>query len=206
MSPKFVDKEQRKREIALIALDLFAEKGLESTSISEVAKQAGIGKGTVYEYFESKEELIFSAFMAWIDQMMGPELEELLLSIEDPEERLHKLVQGMMEAFISDERVVKITLLMFQMMLKDESLLQNGQFYRIFRGIRKILTDILLEGIAQGKFRPEIARDAEKITINLFAYLDGIAFHYFLNKNEIDLMEQVDFYLDRLFEYIRISM
>ena len=205
MSPKFVDKEQRKKEIALIALDLFAEKGFESTSISEVAQNAGIGKGTVYEYFKSKEELIFSAFMAWLEQMMGQELEELLLSIEDPKERLRKLIQVMMETFISDERVVKITLLMFQMMLKDESLLQSEQFYRIFRSMRKIFTDILLEGISQGIFRPEITRDAEKITINLFAYLDGIAFHYFLNKNEFGLMEQVNFYLDRLMKDLRIS-
>ena len=64
MSPKLVDKEQRKQEIALVALDLFAEKGIEAASISEVAKAAGIGKGTVYEYFASKEELIVSAFMA----------------------------------------------------------------------------------------------------------------------------------------------
>ena len=47
MSPKRIDKEERKKQIALGALDLFAEKGLEGTSISEVAKQAGIGKGGI---------------------------------------------------------------------------------------------------------------------------------------------------------------
>lgn len=205
MSPKLIDKKQRKKEIALAALDLFAEKGLDATSISEVAQQAGIGKGTVYEYFSSKEELILAAFITWIEGMMGPELEEMLLSIDDPEQRLRLLVQGMMEAFINDERVVKLTLIMFQMMFDNDALLQNKQVSKMFRGLRKFLSDILLEGIAQGVFKPEIARDIEKITINLFAYLDGIAFHYFLNQDEFDLMDQVNFYLDRLMEDLRIS-
>lgn len=201
MSAKVIDKEQRKREIALVALDLFAEQGFETTSISSVAKAAGIGKGTVYEYFSSKEELISNAFMAWLDSMMGEELEELLLNIKNPEERLRKCVQTMMEPFISDERTVKLTLAMFQMMLKDDTFFsEQPQVVKIFQAMRKLFVDILLEGVSQGVFKPEIARDAEKIAINLFAYLDGIAVHYFLNKDEIDLMPQVNFYLDHLVE------
>ncbi len=204
MSPKLVDKEQRKKEIALVALDLFAEKGFETASISSVAKAAGIGKGTVYEYFSSKADLIFSAFMTWIENMMGRELEELLLSIEDPEERLRKCVQAIMEPFISDERTVKITLAFFQMMLKDDKFFsQYPQVAKIFQAMRKLFVDILLEGISQGVFKPETARHATKIAINLFAYLDGIAFHYFLNKTEIDLMPQIEFYLDQLIESLR---
>lgn len=203
MSPKLIDKEERKKQIALAALDLFAEKGFETTSISEVAKAAGIGKGTVYEYFSSKEELILAAFMAWVEQMMGTEVEEMLLSVDDPEQRLRLLVQGMMEAFISDERVIKLTVLMFQLMLNDMTLLENEQVNKMFRGLRKFLYDILLEGIARGVFKPESARDIKRITINLFAYLDGIAFHYFMNKNEFELMDQVNFYLDRLLNDLR---
>ena len=62
---------------------------------------------------------------------------------------------------------------------------------------------MLLEGVAQGAFKPEIARDVEKLVINLFAYLDGIAVHYVVNRNDFDLVEQVNFYLDRLLNDIR---
>ena len=189
MSPKLIDKEARKRQIALGALDLFAKKGLEGTSISEVAKQAGIGKGTVYEYFSSKEELILTAFMGWLEQMMDTELEEALLHTENPEERFRMIVLRMIEPFMSDDRVVKITLLLFQLMIKDEALWHNEQVYQLFRGFRKMLADMLLEGVAQGTFKPEIARDIEKLVINLFAYLDGIAVHYFVNRNDFDLVE-----------------
>lgn len=199
MPPRSIDKDQRRKQVALAALDLFAEKGLESTSITEIAERAGIGKGTVYEYFASKEELIFNAFTVWLENMMGPELEELLLSIKDPAERFRKCVQVIMEAFITDERTVRILLMMFQMMLKDEQVfLQNATFQKLFQTTRKLFIDTLLEGVSQGSFKPEIARDAEKIAINLLAYLDGIAVHYLLNKDKINLMGQVNFYLDRL--------
>lgn len=205
MSPKLIDKAKRKKVIALRALDLFAEKGLEGTSISEVAKQAGIGKGTVYEYFSSKEELILTAFIAWMEQMMDSEVVEKMASIDDAEERFCWAVKAMIEPFMTDDRVVKITLLLFQVILKDDTLLQAGQTQQLFQGMRKMLADMLLEGIAQGTFKPDIARDVEKITINLFAYLDGIAVHYFVNKTDFDLMEQVDFYLGRLLNDIRVK-
>ena len=56
----------------------------------------------------------------------------------------------------------------------------------------------LLEGVSKGVFRPEIAKDAEKIAINLAAYLDGIALHHFMSKDFFDLKEQVDSYLEEL--------
>ncbi len=205
MSPKLIDKAERKKEIALVALDLFAEKGLDATSISEIAKLAGIGKGTVYEYFSSKEELILTAFIAWMEEMMGSELADMFVSIEDAEERFRFAVQAIMEPFISDDRVVKITLLMFQVMLKEDALLHAKQTQQLFRSMRKLLSDLLLEGVAQGVFKPEIARDVEKITINLFAYLDGIAVHYFVNRTDFDLREQVNFYLEQLLNDIRIA-
>ena len=69
--------------------------------------------------------------------------------------------------------------------------------------LRKTLVDTLLDGVSQGVFKPEIAIDAEKIAINLFAYLDGIGFHYIIGKSHFDLMEQVNFYLDNLIEQLR---
>ena len=121
MSPKIIDKEQRKYEIALVALEVFAEKGFEASSISEVAKLAGIGKGTIYEYFVSKEELILTAMMVWIDQMMQG-VDGLLEGITDPIERLRTYANAAVEAFVSDEQTVKIMINMFQAMLTGDML------------------------------------------------------------------------------------
>jgi TetR/AcrR family fatty acid metabolism transcriptional regulator len=51
----------RREEIIRAALAAYADKGIFNTRIEEVAAAAGIGKGTVYEYFRSKEELLSAA-------------------------------------------------------------------------------------------------------------------------------------------------
>ena len=65
MSPLIVDKEEKKRKILQAASDIFVEKGFSNVVISDIAQAAGIGKGTVYEYFKSKEEL-FSELLAFL--------------------------------------------------------------------------------------------------------------------------------------------
>ena len=54
-----VDKEKKKAEIALACKDLIISSNINSLTISAIAKEAGIGKGTFYEYFKDKYELIF---------------------------------------------------------------------------------------------------------------------------------------------------
>jgi AcrR family transcriptional regulator len=63
MSPRsakqFDDIRKQKKELIMeTALELFAENGFHATSISRIAKKAGISKGLTYNYFESKQEIL----------------------------------------------------------------------------------------------------------------------------------------------------
>lgn len=67
-------RDQKRKLIMEAALELFAEKGFATTSINLIAKKAGISKGLIYNYFESKDELIttiinigFEDFLSIID-------------------------------------------------------------------------------------------------------------------------------------------
>jgi AcrR family transcriptional regulator len=196
--PRIVDKEQKKKQIALLALDIFADHGFEGASVSQIAEAAGIGKGTVYEYFESKEDLAFAAIHAWMEEMEKG-AEELLGSIDDPVERLRRYVDAAMEAFVGDPRTVRLSVAIFQMLIAGSWLDPRRNLIReMFAGMRKSLVSILLEGVSRGIFRPEVARAAETIAINLIAYLDGIGLHYLMSAREFDLREQVRFVLDRM--------
>ena len=53
------------------ALELFASNGFENTSISQIAKKAKISKGLLYNYFESKEDLIEAILNKGIDDMLN---------------------------------------------------------------------------------------------------------------------------------------
>ena len=64
-------KEERRREKRSRILDeagkLFVENGIESTKIIDIAKAAGVAKGTVYEYFESKDDIVIE----WMNGTFG---------------------------------------------------------------------------------------------------------------------------------------
>ncbi len=68
MAPKVVDKEQRRKEIAVACLDLIHEVGIKKLTVAQVAQTAGIGKGTIYEYFENKEDIIFEIINIHIEE------------------------------------------------------------------------------------------------------------------------------------------
>jgi AcrR family transcriptional regulator len=62
---------QEKRKLILdSALELFAENGYHATSISQIAKKAGISKGLAYNYFESKKELLDEIILSDIENFI----------------------------------------------------------------------------------------------------------------------------------------
>ena len=61
---------EKKRLIMQVALELFANDGYHTTSISNIAKKAGISKGLMYNYFESKEDLLKHVVKDGINEML----------------------------------------------------------------------------------------------------------------------------------------
>lgn len=60
----------RRKEIMLASIPLFAEKGFMNTTLDEIAEAAEFGKGTLYHYFDNKEELYISLF-TYIVELYG---------------------------------------------------------------------------------------------------------------------------------------
>ena len=59
------DPNDKRRAILDAALDLFAERGFHGTAVPLVAERAGVGAGTLYRYFESKEALVNALYREW---------------------------------------------------------------------------------------------------------------------------------------------
>jgi AcrR family transcriptional regulator len=75
--------DERPREICAAALDVFAEKGFAAAKLDEIARRAGVSKGTLYLYFEDKAEL----FRAVVRDAIAPNVEALtgaLSSLDAP--------------------------------------------------------------------------------------------------------------------------
>jgi AcrR family transcriptional regulator len=70
--------EDRPREICGAALEVFAEKGFAAARLDEIARRAGVSKGTLYLYFKDKEEL----FRAVVRDTIAPNIEKVRAMIE----------------------------------------------------------------------------------------------------------------------------
>lgn len=83
---------ERPREIIRAALDAFAENGLSGARVEDIARRAGVSKGTVYLYFDGKEELFKEA----IRDKVGRTLEGLssAASPGEPVERLVRFIEA----------------------------------------------------------------------------------------------------------------
>ena len=62
-------KQQTRETIARVALQLFAERGYEHTTLVEIADAADVSKRTIFAYFESKEDILFSDVPALLEQL-----------------------------------------------------------------------------------------------------------------------------------------
>jgi AcrR family transcriptional regulator len=87
---------QRKKEdvrdaILNAAFDLFSERGYSETSIPRIARRAGISTANVYVYFDSKIEILFTLYSAWLERRLD-RMGRSLARVKDPQARLTKLL------------------------------------------------------------------------------------------------------------------
>src|SRR4030042_1515401 len=92
MSPIVVDRVKKEQKIARAALKLFSTKGFRGTNVGRIAEEAGIGKGTLYEYFRSKSDIFLAAAREWIEQFQK-RFESRLSEIQDPIQQLHAIAR-----------------------------------------------------------------------------------------------------------------
>jgi len=85
--------EKRREQIIRAAIKKFSEKGFHKTTLRELAEEAGIGAGTIYEYIRAKEE-IFSLIHDFAVDRVGDALDKSIQNIKDPIEKLQRLVRA----------------------------------------------------------------------------------------------------------------
>ena len=146
----------RPEELIDAALAVFGEHGFRAASLEEVARRAGVSKGTVYLYFASKDDL----FRAVVERKIVVLLEEGEALLADHEgtasDLLRRVVVRMHEA-IECRDMVRITRLVHAELAQFPEIRAFYWEHVILRN-RRLLTSIVERGVAQGEFRP-IARE-----------------------------------------------
>ena len=202
MSPKIVDKEVKKAEILQAAMQVFAQKGVAKTKMMDIANAAGIGKGTIYEYFRSKENIFGSAFLNFFGRI-EQEITEALEKTEDPIEKLQAFIKISAHIWLdTDARFAGIIMDFWAEGIrnKDENILGIINLEQIYTEYRRMIGNILNDGIRQGVFR---SVDTTSVSALIIATLDGIMLQWIINRELFDINHVGDVLLDSLLNGIR---
>ncbi len=103
-------REERRQQILAAALELFAERGLHDTSVSRIAARAGVSQGTVYWYFDSREQLFEAAFMDRLEAVLAPFFEVVGDAGRSPAARLLAAAEGSLDLFAENPELAFLLL------------------------------------------------------------------------------------------------
>lgn len=149
--PRQRRKEARPAELIAAALDLFVERGFAATRLDDVAARAGVTKGTLYLYFDSKEAL----FKAVVENGMVPLIDDALRELEQHQGSMADLLRGMMVRWWRDLGATRLGGIPKLIVAESGNFPEMAAFYHeavILRGER-LIKGILSAGVARGEFR-----------------------------------------------------
>lgn len=199
MSPRKVNKEEKRREIALKCSDLIHEVGMKKLTISEVAKTAEIGKGTVYEYFENKEDIIFEIINIHIERH-NKDLLESIQKVESTKEKIKVFFKVVLcddeesqKHFNGYKEFLSIVLSDENEAMKDFNCTKNEFFI-----------GELLKIFAAGVEKGELKAEALGLVNGIITYQKGLALRK-MTQNHFDAIEDFEKFMDTIFKLIEIK-
>ena len=179
----------KRERIVEASAEVFAERGFASTRVADIAEHAGIGKGTVYEYFSSKEELLFAVF-EWINDRIAKRVLAALAEGGSSHDRLVRLLRLGAE-IVQDQVEMQAVTLDFWAASRGSGLEDrfNEACLASYRTFREIVAGIVVDGQAGGEFLAEI--DAEAIATMVVSAMDGLGVQIFFDRS-LDPHQAID--------------
>ncbi len=168
LSRKEREKIRHKEEILEAALSLFSSKGFHNVSMQDIASESEFGVGTLYNFFESKEQLFVELMKAGIEKI-GQLLIPILDSNQEEEKKLSEFIRAHVDIIESNIEFIKLYVSQYGMstsanpMLKDISVLKTT--------IAAKLESIIKAGMQKEIFRrvhPEIVALSLRATLEAF--------------------------------------
>ena len=150
-----VDKDKKRRDIAIACTELLLEKGLKNLTVEKKKKTAGIGKGTVYEYFSKKEDVVYE-----IIRNLMAEHQQDIASRTDSNTSTRQKVFYLMDFLLQEDKDYSKHLETYKefvsITLSDSNADEMHQFNAECNSFMKsMLTDIINEGIEKNEIIPE---------------------------------------------------
>ena len=173
MAARIADRPAKTGAILRAAAQLFAEQGYQAATMDAIAERAGIGKGTVYEYFPNKQELFFGVFDDYIASMERLARE----SIEVPSATAAAQIRQAIHTVLAMSAEARdLFPLVFEFWSASASPDRQTRVATLFRDcygkFRALIAGQIRKGQQEGEF--DRAADASQVAAVLVGALDGL--------------------------------
>ena len=177
---------------------IFAKKGFHEATISEIARKAKVSEATIYEYFSSKEELLFSIPAETIKEYQEKN-REILPHIQGAANKLRFLIYRHLGLYADKPDYATVVMLM----LKGSRNFLKTDAYKIVQTSARNYIQVLEEGIQNGEFRSDI--QPYLVRAMIWGTIEHIVTRKSLLGKPDDLLVHAEDIFNTLFDGIRAS-
>src|SRR3954465_4272134 len=181
----------KRERILRAAIEVFALNGYFNAKVSEIPKAAGVADGTIYLYFDGKEDLLVTIFREHTRNYLQS-LEGELAHIRRPEERIRIAIRHHLEALGRDRALAIVAQVELRHSLKFMSLLSQQEVRDYLNMLRKIVE----HGQSGGSFRRNL--HPQLVAKAIFGVLDEMVTSWMLSEKEYDLADSAEQVADLL--------
>ena len=197
--PKIVDKEQKRKDIAIACSELIHEVGIKKLTVAQCAKTAGVGKGTIYEYFESKEDIIFEIINLHIEEYHIQFIESIK-NVKSTKEKIFYFFKFVLDDSLENIKQFNTYREYLSIVLAEDN--QNMKGFNINCDIffKTQIEIIIQEGIDNKELKPQAIKFCE----GLLVYEKGLALMKMTN-DDFDTKISTKKFINNLFDLIEIK-
>lgn len=182
-------KEAKRQLLIRAAIEVFSQKGFHETKMQDIADFAAVGKGTLYEYFETKEDLFLAVYDSWIDEYEADMLRQSERPL-DPVSKASALIDTTVEFYEKHADHAAILLEFWAHAIRS----QNPHFLNRIREMKSRLAEL------GGKVAKELIKlklfvdvDIESFTKLELAMSDGVFLQWVLDGKSYSLKDAYKF-------------
>ena len=189
--PTRPDAAERRAQIIAAALACFSRKGYTNTTMDDIVAESGLSKGSLYWYFDSKDDLFTAAIASFFEDFGQTTLAELS-QYETASEKLHAGARDMTDFCRKAQGLFGLFIEFWSQSSQRE---EASQFWTdMLIQYQGAIADVIEEGGHDGEFRPV---DAKSLVWAIMAAYDGLA-AYALMIPDLDLDRISEVFVDTL--------
>ncbi|QKG84024.1 TetR/AcrR family transcriptional regulator [Kroppenstedtia pulmonis] len=167
------------------AVRVIAEHGYHQSQVSKIAREANVADGTIYLYFENKDDVLISLF----NEKMGAfvsDVEKALSQVSSSQEQLRELIRLHFEYLASDHQLAIVT----QIELRQSNPAVRKQIGLILKRYLNVIDKVIEAGIAEKLFRDNL--DVRTVRRMVFGTIDETVTSWIMQDCKYSLLEQVE--------------